>query len=156
MQFLTKTPRRGVTRRFDLFPTLEEMRSEMDRIFDQFETRFPLTPSNEPGVWTPMADVFTTDEEIIVKADLPGLERDDIKVYVTDHTLMIEGERTREKEIEEEDFFQSEVWYGKFLRQIELPDQVETEKVDAHYENGILEVRIPKGAEVKPKEIPVS
>lgn len=156
MAFLTKAPRKGLTRRFELFPTMEEMRSEMDRLFDQFERRFPATPSMRPDVWTPLADVFESGNEIVVKVDLPGMERKDVKVYVTDHTLTIEGERTREKEIEEESFFLGEVWYGKFLRQIELPETAETEKVEAHYENGILEVRIPKGTELSPKQIPVS
>lgn len=156
MAFLTKPPTKGLTRRFELFPTMEEMRSEMDRLLDQFEHRFPMAPTMRPDVWTLLADVFEMEKDIVVKVDLPGVERKDVKVYVTDHTLTIEGERTREKEIEEENFFLSEVWFGKFLRQIELPETAETEKVEAHYENGILRVTIPKGVEAKPKEIPVS
>lgn len=154
MTFLTKSPRKSV-KRFELFPEIDDMRREMETLFDQFERRFPMMPALE-GPWTPVLDVFEKGENLVVKTDLPGVPKEDVKVYVTDHTLVIEGERRHEETIEEDDYHRREVSYGSFLRRIPLPEGVETEKVEANFEDGVLEVMIPKGIEARPKSIPIS
>lgn len=148
MALLTRAPKRGLER-FGLLDEIEEMRRGM---FDL--DRFPWLTFRQ-GRWMPFLDVFEKDAELVVRADLPGLNEKDVKVYMTDHTLVIEGERKEEEKVEEGAYYRHEVSYGEFVRRIELPEGVEPEKIVASYRNGILEVRVPKGTTAKPKEIPV-
>lgn len=154
MTLLAKLPGKAL-KRFEMFPELNEMRREMDTLFERFERRFlPLAPM-DTEVWMPSVDVFEKEGKIVVKAELPGLEQKDIKVYVTDHTLVIEGRRERDETIEKDDWFRRELSYGEFIRRIDLPPGVKPEEIHAEYRGGVLEVAIPKAEVEMPREIPI-
>ncbi len=108
------------------------------------------------GAWTPAMDVYETDKKFVVKAELPGMKEDDIDVSVTGDTLIIKGEKQAESEINEDNYYSIERTYGSFSRSIVLPSTENPEKIEAKYEDGVLEVSLPKFAEVKPKKVKVS
>jgi HSP20 family protein len=95
------------------------------------------------------------DDEIVLRADLPGLEEKDIEVRVHDHTLTIQGERKEEKEEKKEDYYYSERSYGAFARTLSLPAGVEADRVKATFKKGVLEVHLPKAKEAKGKKIEI-
>jgi HSP20 family protein len=99
--------------------------------------------------WTPQAELMRRDNELIVRLDLPGVKKEDIKVDIEDHKLVIHGERRDEMEDKREGYYRSERTYGSFYRAIPLPDDVKTDKAEAFFDNGVLEVKIevpkPKG-----------
>jgi HSP20 family protein len=106
-------------------------------------------------VRVPTVDVYEEKDDIVVKAELPGMDKDNIEVNLTDHTLTIKGEKKKEEDVKEENYHRSERSYGTFLRTLELPKDVHADKVKASFKNGILEVRIPKTEGAKAKEIKV-
>ena len=112
-------------------------------------------PMVEMG-WAPAIEVFEKEDRFVVKAELPGMTEEDIDISVVDETLTIKGERKAETEVKEEDYYCCERSYGNFSRSIALPSTVDAKKIEASYEDGVLEVNIPKAAEVKPKKISVS
>jgi len=135
---------------------------EMDRMMaDFFGHRMrPWWPerwfrTNEVEVAAPAVDVFEEKDDIVVKAELPGMDKENIEVNLADHTLTIKGEKKKEEEVKEENYYRSERSYGTFLRTVELPKDVPAEKVKACFKNGILEVRMPKTEEAKAKDVKV-
>jgi HSP20 family protein len=103
----------------------------------------------------PAVDLYEEKDDIVVKAELPGMDKENIEVNLTDHTLTIKGEKKKEAETKEKDYYRSERSYGAFLRTLELPKEVHADKVKANFKNGILEVRLPKTEEAKAKEVKV-
>jgi HSP20 family protein len=101
-------------------------------------------------------DVYEEKDEIVAKAELPGIAKDEIDVNVTDHTLTIRGEKKKDEEVRDENYRYAERSYGAFIRTIELPTDVQTEKAKASFKDGILEIRLPKTEEAKRKEITVN
>lgn len=130
---------------------LEEVEWELD---DLFRHRF-WKPNGERA-WMPAVDVFERDDKFVVKAELPGMKEEDVDVSVIGDTLTIKGEKKTETEVKEEDYYRSERSYGSFYRSIPLPSTVDANKIEASFEDGVLEVTLPKSAEVKPKKIAVS
>jgi HSP20 family protein len=106
-------------------------------------------------VRAPAVDVFEEKDDIVVKAEIPGMDKDNIEVNLTDHTLTIKGEKKKEEEIKEENYYRSERSHGLFFRTLELPKDVHADKVKATFKNGVLEVRMPKTEEAKAKEVKV-
>ena len=103
----------------------------------------------------PIVDVFEEKDDIVVKAELPGMEKDNIDVNLTDHRLTIKGEKKKEDEVKEENYYRAERSYGSFLRTLDLPKDVRADKVKASFKNGILEIRMPKTEEARTKEVKV-
>ena len=144
------------------FMDLTRWERDMDRMMDDFFGRRlrPWWPDrwfrgDELEVRAPAVDLFEEKDDIVVKAELPGMEKDNIEVNLTDNTLTIKGEKKKEEEVKEENYYRCERAYGSFVRNIELPKSVHADKVKASFKNGILEVRIPKTEEAKTKEIKV-
>ena len=106
--------------------------------------------------WAPAIEVFEKEDKFVVKAELPGMKEEDIDVSVVGDTLTIKGEKKAETQVKEEDYYCCERSYGSFFRSIALPSTVDAKKIEASYEDGVLEVSLPKAAEVKPKKISVS
>ncbi len=103
-------------------------------------------------ITTPTVDLYEEKDDIVVKAELPGLEKEDIEVNLSDNRLTIRGEKKQEEEVKRENYYRSERSYGSFSRTLELPREVQTDKVKAAFKNGILEIRLPKTEEAKKKE----
>ena len=144
------------------FMDLTRWEGDMDRMMGDFFGRRarPWWPERwfrgeELEVRAPVVDLFEEKDDIVVKAELPGMDKDNVDVNLTDHTLTIKGEKKKEEEVKEENYYRSERSYGSFLRTLELPREVHADKVKASFKNGILEVRMPKTEEAKAKEIKV-
>ena len=108
------------------------------------------------GSWAPTVDIFERGDDLVIRAELPGVERDDIDVRVEDNTLMLSGERKRESEFDEENAYRLERVYGKFLRSFRLPKTVDATRIEASYKNGVLEISLPKAEEARPRKIDIS
>lgn len=134
--------------------SLRRFRSQMDRLFDSF---FGLAPWEEsmPGSWTPDLEVADTGNEIVVKAEVPGLGPEDIDVRVTGSTLTLSGEKKEEHEERKEGYYRSERRFGSFFRTVELPAGARADAVTADYDKGVLTVRIAKTAETASKRIEI-
>jgi HSP20 family protein len=130
-------------------------RPERD-FFDRFFGDFTL-PSLmfEDAEWTPAFDVSETDGELIVKAEVPGMDKKDINITVSDGMLTIKGEKKHEKKEENEHYHRVETRYGSFSRTMRLPTEVQADKVDATYKDGILNITLPKSEAVEPKKIEI-
>lgn len=129
------------------------LREAMDRLFDDAFTR-PL--SLRDGGWSaPAIDMYQTDNDIVVKAALPGFNANDVQINVTGEVLTIRGEMKREEEQKEKSWHIREQRWGSFERSISLPTDVVSEKAQADFDNGILTIMLPKAEEVKPKTITV-
>jgi HSP20 family protein len=141
--------------RWDPFRELEGMQSRLNRLFGDP----PLSRAGGDGMsfsgWSPAVDVQETDNEYVIKADLPDVKKEDVKVELLDGALTIEGERQQEKEEKGKKFHKIEREYGKFLRRFALPTEVDPSKVQAEFKNGVLNVHLPKSATAKPKAIDV-
>ncbi len=129
------------------------LRKEMDRLFDRFWEELPEWPVY--GEWTPKIDVADTKEAFVVKAEVPGMDPKEIALTLEGDVLTIKGEKTHEKEEKDEHYYRRERSYGAFARSIPLPGAVESSKVTATFKNGVLTVRLPKGAAAKGTTIPV-
>jgi len=138
---------------------LKELSTLQDRVNRAFEDPFgaPHIRGERPaaGAWAPAVDIFDTNGEIVVKAEVPGIARDQVHVEVEGGILSLRGERKLEKEIKEENYHRVERSYGTFLRVFTLPDSVDPEKVRATLTDGVLEVRLGKREQAKPRQIQV-
>jgi len=105
--------------------------------------------------WMPSIDVLETKDAIKLKAELAGMDPDDISLEVEDNVLTLSGERRFKEEVDEDKYYRIERRYGSFTRSMSLPQGIDSEKIDAHYENGILEITIPKAEQARPKKISV-
>ena len=127
--------------------------SALRRPFSLFGHRWlPRSRTMEMEEVSPTIDLYEEGDNIVVKAELPGIKKEDIEVTVTDHTMRISGEKKREEKVEKKDYYWEECSYGSFARSIQLPSEVKTDKVEAKFKDGILEVKIPKTEEAKSKE----
>lgn len=98
---------------------------------------------------SPSVDIYETDDEVVFKADLPGVKKDELDVNVTENMLTISGKKEKEEKVERENYYRYERSHGSFLRKFELPRGIDLEKIDAHFEDGVLKVTFPKTEEVK-------
>ena len=138
-----------------------EMKHLRDFFGDVFD--FDIIPQSrrlrrkwlEGGEWSPLVDVIDKKDKIIAKAELPGVDKKDIKITLSDNTLTIRGERKEERETKKEDYYCCERVQGSYSRTIALPVEVDNTKIKASFKNGVLEVTLPKAEEVKPKEIEI-
>ena len=138
---------------FNPFGMMRRFSKDMERLFEDFEgfrvpgffnrEFLPFGAELKDFDWIPRIEVLKSNGDLMVKAELPGLTRDDVKVELTDETLTISGERKDEKEEKREGFYRSERNYGRFYRQIPLPEGVKPDKANATFRNGMLEVTIP-------------
>ncbi|MFL5309371.1 MAG: Hsp20/alpha crystallin family protein [Myxococcales bacterium] len=142
---------------------MRRMMEDLDRMFEDVgSTRRSSgampTVGGRGGLgadWSPAVDMFERDGQLVVRADLPGLSPDDVRVEVTEGSLVIEGERRSEMEVEEEGSYRSERTYGRFSRAIDLPAGVDPEGAQARFENGVLEVSIPLPEQTRRRRIPI-
>ena len=140
--------------KWEPFGELTQMHRTMDRLFgDRLLRR--LTDEELYSGWSPSVDVYETEKEIVVEAEIPGATEKDINVEVKENVLTISGERKKESEVKEDRFHRIERSYGKFQRLFSLPDTIETDKVDAKVKNGVLTVRLPKAPKAVAQKVAV-
>jgi len=150
------TPTRGLVP----WRLLREL-DKSERFFDDFynRQRFPEIWRRFPVIdkeWTPAIEMYEEEDKFVIKAELPGLKEEDVDISVADNVLIIKGVRKTENEVEEESYHFCERCYGSFFRSIALPAKVDGEKVKAHYEDGMLDINLPKVIEHKPKKVKVT
>ncbi len=134
------------------------LRSLQDQVNRLFEGNFTHDRSghSDLATWAPRVDIYETENELILKADLPGLQDEDIDVRVENNMLTIRGERNFEKDVNEDNYLRVERAYGSFTRSFSLPNTVNSESVRAEYRNGVLTLHMAKREESKPKQIKIS
>lgn len=139
------------------FPSdILNMQREINRMFDGFfRGGIQDDGSLFPSVWTPAVDVAEHDNEYLVKVELPGVSKDDVKIMMQDNVLTIRGEKKQEKETKESNYHRVERSYGSFQRSFTLPTHVKNDRIEAAYTDGILTVTLPKAEEAKPRQIEV-
>jgi HSP20 family protein len=135
--------------RWEPFRELAQLQGEMSRLFDGILDG----PSRTSQGWVPTLDVWETDNDLVYAFDLPGLSEDQISIEVQDDTLTVSGERQRTTKENGDRFFRFERRYGSFARAVGLPAGVDESKISASYSNGVLEIRVPKPEEAKPRRI---
>ena len=133
---------------------------DIDDMFDRYtrQVGLPRSGSQEvvtTGDWTPRVDIAETDKEFVIKAEIPEVKKEDVKVTVDSGVLTIRGERKQEKEEEGKKFHRVERRYGSFTRSFTLPDNIDENTIKASFNEGMLKLQIPKTEEVKPKAIEV-
>ena len=135
---------------------LLSLRREMDRLFEDFEDIFGdgLITRRERAL-EPAVEVSDTKDAVVVKAQLPGIKKEDIHVDISDNALTLKGESKEEAEKEEKNYHRREFHYGAFMRTIPMPVAVQADKAKAQLKDGVLEISIPKSEAAKVKEIPV-
>jgi HSP20 family protein len=141
--------------RWEPFRELGTLQNEMNRLFN---TVFDAPSPGNGGTlrrWMPAMDLVETEDHFVLRADLPGMTEDDVKIEFEDGTLTISGERKAEHESKNEGYYRVERAFGSFSRSLTLPQGVDPESVTASFDNGVLEVRIPKPEERKPRRIEI-
>jgi HSP20 family protein len=133
---------------------LTTLRDEIDRLFESPLAEFARNSQMFSG-WAPVVDLFENKDNFIVKAELPGMKKEDIEISLHEGALLVSGERKREEKFKEGETYREERFYGKFHRSIALPKPVAADQVKAAYKDGVLTVTLPKTEEVKPKQIEV-
>lgn len=143
--------------RWEPFQDLLAIQERMNRLFDETlqRTRSREEEDISASLWAPPVDIYETENEIVLKAELPEIDQKDIDIKVEDNTLTIRGERKFEQETKKENYHRIERAYGKFSRSFSLPNTIAQEKIKASYKDGILKLVMPKREETKPKQITV-
>lgn len=159
MSLIKRNPTNDLTRWDSTFPAfrgLQSLQTDMNRIFDEFfrgdiSVRDPLLMRE----WTPAVDVIENNDAYILKAELPGMNKEDVKITLENNILTIRGEKKNDTETKEENMHRIERRYGVFERSFTVPGSIIADKIEANYSNGILSLTLPKAEDAKPKMINV-
>lgn len=138
--------------RWDSIPGLNALQDQVNRLFDESLSR-GRSGESEMGTWAPAVDIYETEQELVIKADLPEVNQHDIDIRVENNVLTVRGERKFQSEVGQDNFLRIERAYGPFNRSFSLPNTIHTEKIKADYRDGVLFIRMPKREESKPKQI---
>jgi HSP20 family protein len=143
--------------KWDPFKDLMTLQDRMNRLFEDSLRGVREGDASLGGAaWSPAVDIYETDNEVILKAELPGVDQKGIDIQVENNTLTLHGERKLERDTKQENYHRIERAYGSFYRSFTLPGTVDQEKIGADYKDGVLTVVLPKREETKPKQIKVS
>ena len=150
-------------RRWEPFDLFEDMQREMARFWNQLSPFAGWSPFRAPRVewqtapaWAPRVDVFEKGDDLVVKAELPGVKKEDIDVELEQDSLILRGERHEEHEVRNEQIYRSERSYGGFYRRLPVPEGVRPNQIHASFADGVLEVRMPKPKEVEAKRLKIN
>ena len=134
-------------------PTLP---GRFNRLFDDpFFSLDRMADESGLGSWNPAVDLYEKDDHYMIKAELPGVDKNDIKIDLKDRLLTLSGERTYDNEVKEENYYRRERSYGKFQRAFTLPADVDSDKIKAEFKDGVLEIEVPRPEEKKAKQVTV-
>jgi HSP20 family protein len=138
------------------FRDVVSIQDEMNQLFENLFGHTSVRAGWTNGVWNPSVDVSEDEDSVILRAEIPGMTKEDVKISIQDGVLTLRGEKKQEKEENDRNYHRIERNYGAFCRSFQLPTSVKSEKVKATYKDGVLSITLPKAEEVKPKEIPIS
>jgi HSP20 family protein len=147
--------------KFNPMRDLVDFERELNRMFNSFENRFGISKSKEDdnayenAVWMPLTDIYEDKDKYSMKLDLPGIKKEDVKISFVDGKLSISGERFQESEHKESKCHRIERSFGRYYRSFNLPEHVQSEKINAEFKDGQLTISVPKAEEAKPKEIEI-
>lgn len=145
--------------RWEPFRDLVSLQGRMNRLFDESFRGLGRGGTEEDwtqGAWSPAVDIYEKDGNIVLKAELPGIEPKDVDVRVENNILTLKGERRADQEVQQESYQRVERSYGAFTRSFTLPSVVDTDKIKAEFKDGVLRLTLPKKEEAKPKQISIS
>ena len=154
MAILRWRPMGQSVERWDPFREVGDFQSELNRVFDGFFGRTGTMPGGD-RVWAPAVDMYETKDDLVVTAELPGVNEKEVQLSITGDVLSLRGERTLNQDTSQENFHRGERWYGRFERHLSLPISVQADKVKATYRDGVLTITLPKAEEIKPKSIKI-
>jgi HSP20 family protein len=143
--------------KWDPFRDLNVLQDRMNRLFE--DAGRGIRRNEEPAsttIWSPPVDIYETDAEIVVQAELPGMDRKDISLNLENNVLTIRGDRQFRKETKEDNYHRIERSYGGFTRSFSIPTTVDEEKIRADYKDGVLRIALPKKEQAKPKQIQIA
>jgi len=141
--------------RWDPFRDLVTLREKMNRLFEDAFTSRGEGKDLIASTWTPAVDIYETENELILSAEIPGIDEKDVEIKVEDNTLSIRGERKFEKETKEENYHRIERSYGSFYRSFTLPNYIDQDKIQAVHENGVLKITMSRRTELKPRKVKI-
>jgi HSP20 family protein len=141
--------------KWDPFRDLISIQDRMNRLFEQTLSRSRGEEGVSATTWTPAVDIYETADTIVMKAELPGVTREDIQIQINENTLTLQGERRFAKDVQEENYLRLERAYGGFHRSFTLPATVQQDKIRALFKDGVLELVLPKAEDSKPKRISI-
>ena len=143
--------------KWDPFRDLNMLQDRMNRLFE--DAGRGIRRNEEPAsttIWSPAVDIYETDGEIVVQAELPGMDRKDIALHLENNVLTIRGDRQFKKETKEDNYHRIERSYGGFSRSFSIPTMVHEDKIRADYKDGVLKIALPKKEQAKPKQIQIA
>ena len=141
--------------RWDPFRDMVTLRERMNKLFEDMAASRGEEKELATSSWAPAVDIYETENEVVLTAEIPGIEEKDVEIKVEDNTLTLRGERKFEKETKEENYHRIERAYGSFFRSFSLPNYVDQDKIEAQHENGVLKIRMPKRSELKPRKVKI-
>ena len=141
--------------RWGSFQDMVTLREKMNRMFEDVFAGKGEEKEFSPSSWAPAVDIYETGSEIVLTAEIPGIDENDVEIKIEDNTLTLRGERKFSKETKEENYHRLERSYGAFYRAFTLPNSIDAENIRAEHENGILRVTMPKKQELKPRTVKI-
>jgi HSP20 family protein len=141
--------------RWDPFRDMVTLREKMNRLFEDVFTGQSESKELAASSWAPAVDIFETENDLVMTAEVPGIDEKDIEIKIEDNTLILKGARKFEKETKEENYHRIERSYGSFYRAFTLPNSIDPEKIQAEHENGVLKITMPKRTELKPRKVKI-
>jgi HSP20 family protein len=141
--------------RWDPFRDMVTLRDKMNRLFEDAYAHRGEEKEITASAWAPSVDIYESENELILTAEVPGIDEKDVEIKIEDNTLTLKGERKFEKETKEENFHRIERSYGSFYRAFTLPTYVDTDRISAEHENGVLKITMPKRQELKPRTVKI-
>ena len=135
---------------------MSTLQNRVNRLFDNstFHTGL-MNDDISTGMWNPVVDLFEKDDRYVIKAEIPGVDKKDVKIDLKDRVLTLSGERSYDNEVKEENYYRRERSYGKFQRAFTLPADVDSDKIKAEFNEGVLQIEVPKPEEKKPKQVTI-
>lgn len=141
--------------RWDPVRDMVTLREKMNRLFEDVFTGQSEGKELAASTWAPAVDIFETENDLVMTAEVPGIDEKDIEIKIEDNTLILKGARKFEKETKEENYHRIERSYGSFYRAFTLPNSIDPERIQAEHENGVLKITMPKRTELKPRKVKI-
>ena len=142
--------------RWNPFGEMTAMQNRINRLFNvPYWSAGRIDDDTGMGMWNPVVDLYEKDEHFVIKAELPGVNKKDITIDLKDRVLTLTGERSYENDVKEENYYRRERSYGKFQRAFTLPADVDSEKIKAEFNDGLLKIEVPKPEEQQPKKVTI-